>query len=128
MAKLKQKISGCFPGPDSGEIFSRIRGYISTLRKNDLNILEGIRFYVSFACSWAFAELKQMEGNAKEIKLICRDENLHLGFTQTMLKLLPKDDPDFIKIKKATVSKFSRHYCLLKCLDFSSNCCRNLGL
>jgi len=67
---------------------------------NSINVLEGIRFYVSFACSWAFAELKQMEGNAKEIKLICRDENLHLGFTQTMLKLLPKDDKAFVKIKK----------------------------
>jgi len=66
---------------------------------NSVNVLEGIRFYVSFACSWAFAELKQMEGNAKLIKLICRDENLHLAFTQTMLKLLPKDDPDFIKIR-----------------------------
>jgi len=43
MAKLKQKISGCFRGPDGGEIFSRIRGYVSTLRKNDLNILEGIQ-------------------------------------------------------------------------------------
>ena len=43
MAKLKQKISGCFRGPDGGRIFSRIRGYISTLRKNDLDILEGIQ-------------------------------------------------------------------------------------
>lgn len=67
-----------------------------------VNILEGVRFYVSFACSWAFAELKKMEGNAKIIKLIARDENLHLAFTQTMLKLLPKDDPDFIKIAEET--------------------------
>ena len=66
---------------------------------NAINALEGIRFYVSFACSWAFAELKKMEGNAKIIKLICRDENLHLAFTQTMLKILPKDDPDFAKIQ-----------------------------
>ena len=43
MAKLKQKISGCFRGQDGGEIFSRIRGYVSTLRKNNLNILEGIQ-------------------------------------------------------------------------------------
>jgi len=50
--------------------------------------------------SWAFSELKQMEGNAKIIKLICRDENLHLAFTQTILKLLPKDDADFIKIQE----------------------------
>ena len=43
MAKLKQKISGCFRGSDGGDFFARIRGYISTLRKNDLDILEGIR-------------------------------------------------------------------------------------
>ena len=65
---------------------------------NSVNALEGIRFYVSFACSWAFAELKKMEGNAKIIKLICRDENLHLASTQTMIKILPKDDPAFAKI------------------------------
>jgi len=64
-----------------------------------VNILEGVRFYVSFACSWAFAELKKMEGNAKIIKLIARDENLHLAGTQTLLKILPKDDPDYAKIE-----------------------------
>ena len=69
---------------------------------NSVNALEGIRFYVSFACSWAFAELKKMEGNAKNIKLICRDENVHLGSTQTLLKLLPTDDPTFAKIKEET--------------------------
>jgi ribonucleoside-diphosphate reductase beta chain len=67
-----------------------------------VNILEGVRFYVSFACSWAFGEQKKMEGNAKIIKLICRDENLHLAATQTLLKILPKDDPDFIKIREET--------------------------
>ena len=67
-----------------------------------VNILEGVRFYVSFACSWAFAELKKMEGNAKIIKLICRDENLHLAGTQYLLKVLPADDPDFAKIKEET--------------------------
>lgn len=65
-----------------------------------VNILEGVRFYVSFACSWAFAELKKMEGNAKIIKLIARDENVHLGSTQQILKLLPQDDADYIKIAK----------------------------
>ena len=69
---------------------------------NSVNALEGIRFYVSFACSWAFAELKKMEGNAKNIKLICRDENVHLGGTQNLLKLLPNDDPAFAKIKEET--------------------------
>ena len=63
-----------------------------------VNILEGVRFYVSFACSWAFAELKQMEGNAKIIKFIARDENVHMASTQQMLKYLPQDDADFAKI------------------------------
>jgi ribonucleoside-diphosphate reductase beta chain len=69
---------------------------------NSVNALEGIRFYVSFACSWAFAELKKMEGNAKIIKLICRDENIHLASTQLLIKLLPTDDADFAKIKEET--------------------------
>ena len=43
-----------------------------------------------FACSWAFAELKRMEGNAKIIKLIARDENVHLASTQQMLKIPTK--------------------------------------
>ena len=67
---------------------------------NSINVLEGVRFYVSFACSWAFAELKKMEGNAKIIKFIARDENTHLAASQSILKLLPKDDADFIKIKE----------------------------
>ena len=67
-----------------------------------VNILEGVRFYVSFACSWAFAELKKMEGNAKIIKLIARDENLHLASTQALLKILKTDDKDFEKIAKET--------------------------
>ena len=58
-----------------------------------INILEGIRFYVSFACSYAMAQNKKMEGNAKIISLINRDENLHLAFTQTLLKLL-RDNKD----------------------------------
>ena len=70
------------------------------LALNSINILEGVRFYVSFACSWAFAELKKMEGNAKIIKFIARDENTHLAASSYMIKNLPKDDPDFIKIKE----------------------------
>ena len=72
------------------------------LALNSVNALEGIRFYVSFACSWAFAELKKMEGNAKIIKLISRDENVHLGSTQTLLKILPTDDPDYALLKIET--------------------------
>ena len=61
-----------------------------------VNILEAVRFYVSFACSFAFAERKVMEGNAKIIKMIARDEALHLTGTQHMINLMRsgKDDPD----------------------------------
>ena len=80
------------------------------LALTSVNALEGIRFYVSFACSWAFAELKKMEGNAKIIKLICRDENIHLGSTQTLLKLLPQDDPEFAEIREETQRECERIY------------------
>ncbi len=64
----------------------------------NVNILEGIRFYVSFACSFAFGELKKMEGSAKIISLIARDENQHLVLTQQIISNWMKgDDPD-IKI------------------------------
>jgi len=79
---------------------------------NAVNALEGVRFYVSFACSWAFAEVKKMEGNAKIIKLIARDENVHLASTQQLLKILPKEDPVFARIQEETrddcISMFSR--------------------
>ena len=67
-----------------------------------VNILEGVRFYVSFACSWAFAEVKKMEGNAKIIKFIARDENVHLAGTQQLLKALQKEDEDFEHIAEET--------------------------
>jgi len=67
----------------------------------NVNILEGIRFYVSFACSFAFGELKLMEGSAKIISLIARDENQHLAITQNILNYWKKgDDPDMIEISK----------------------------
>jgi ribonucleotide reductase beta subunit family protein with ferritin-like domain len=67
----------------------------------NVNILEGIRFYVSFACSFAFGELKLMEGSAKIISLIARDENQHLVITQNILnKWRDGDDPDMLKIAK----------------------------
>ena len=65
----------------------------------NVNILEGIRFYVSFACSFAFGELKLMEGSAKIISLIARDENQHLVITQNILnKWRDGDDPEMKKI------------------------------
>lgn len=65
----------------------------------NVNILEGIRFYVSFACSFAFGELKLMEGSAKIISLIARDESQHLVLTQKILKKWADgDDPEMEKI------------------------------
>ena len=67
----------------------------------NVNILEGIRFYVSFACSFAFGELKLMEGSAKIISLIARDENQHLAITQNILnKWRDGDDPEMKQIVK----------------------------
>ncbi len=69
-----------------------------------VNVLEAIRFYVSFACSFAFAERELMEGNAKIIKLIARDEALHLTGTQHMLNILRSgsDDPEMAEIARET--------------------------
>ena len=67
----------------------------------NVNVLEGIRFYVSFACSFAFGELKLMEGSAKIISLIARDENQHLAITQNILnKWKSGDDPEMKQIMK----------------------------
>ena len=67
----------------------------------NVNILEGIRFYVSFACSFAFGELKLMEGSAKIISLIARDENQHLALTQNIMnKWKEGDDPEMKQIAK----------------------------
>ena len=67
----------------------------------NVNILEGIRFYVSFACSFAFGELKLMEGSAKIISFIARDENQHLAITQNILnKWRSGDDPEMAVIAK----------------------------
>ena len=79
----------------------------------NVNILEGIRFYVSFACSFAFGELKLMEGSAKIISLIARDENQHLAITQNILnKWRDGDDPEMKQIMKEeeewTYSMFDR--------------------
>lgn len=67
-----------------------------------INALEAIRFYVSFACTFSFAENKKMEGNAKIMKLIARDEQLHMKGTQYIIRLMQsgKDDPEMAEIAK----------------------------
>ena len=70
----------------------------------NVNILEGIRFYVSFACTFAFGELKLMEGSAKIVSLIARDEAQHLIITQKILnKWAQGDDPEMQQIAKEEV-------------------------
>ena len=70
----------------------------------NVNILEGIRFYVSFACSFAFGELKLMEGSAKIISLIARDENLHLAVSQNIINNYrnKENDKEMLQIMKET--------------------------
>lgn len=69
---------------------------------NSVNALEAVRFYVSFACSFAFAERELMEGNSKIIELIARDENLHLAGTQFVINAWTsgKDDPEMAEIAR----------------------------
>ena len=78
----------------------------------NVNILEGIRFYVSFACSFAFGENKLMEGSAKILSLIARDESQHLVITQQILKNWANgDDPEMQEIveqEKETVTEMFR--------------------
>lgn len=62
------------------------------------NALEAIRFFVSFACTFSFAERGLVEGSAKVVKFIARDEAQHLALVQHILKRLPKDDPEFVEI------------------------------
>jgi|TARA_B110000503_G_C7137229_1_gene409334 ribonucleotide reductase beta subunit family protein with ferritin-like domain len=68
----------------------------------NVNILEGLRFYVSFACTFAFGELKLMEGSAKIISLIARDEAQHLALSTHVIKnwMQGKDDPEMVEIAK----------------------------
>jgi len=67
----------------------------------NVNILEGLRFYVSFACTFAFGELKLMEGSAKIISLIARDESQHLALSTHVIKNWQQgDDPEMLKIIK----------------------------
>ena len=77
-----------------------------------VNILEGLRFYVSFACSFAFGELKKLEGSAKIISFIARDESQHLAMSQRIINNWKdfENDKDFLKIIKETEKDVYRMY------------------
>jgi ribonucleoside-diphosphate reductase beta chain len=84
--------------PEESEYDKKKKLYLSLV---SVNILEGIRFYVSFACSYAFAQNKKMEGNAKIISLINRDENIHLGLAQFLIKTLRTEESEgFVQVAK----------------------------
>lgn len=92
----------------ANEYFHGNSGSLYDVKKNlflammNVNILEGLRFYVSFASTFAFAELKMMEGSAKLISLISRDESQHLALTTHILKnwMQGKDDPEMVQIAR----------------------------
>ena len=77
-----------------------------------VNILEGLRFYVSFACSFAFGELKNLEGSAKIISFIARDESQHLAMSQRIINNYKdyEKDKDFTKIIKETEKEVYKMY------------------
>lgn len=77
--------------PDDTDYNKKKKLYLTLV---SINILEGIRFYISFACSFAFAQNQKMEGNAKIISLIARDENLHMGFSSLLIKKLSTDETE----------------------------------
>ena len=64
-----------------------------------VNILEGLRFYVSFACSFAFGELKLLEGSAKIISFIARDESQHLAMSQRIINNYRDYENDKVMLK-----------------------------
>jgi ribonucleoside-diphosphate reductase beta chain len=70
------------------------------LALQSINALEGIRFFVSFACSFSFGQTGRMIGNSSLIKLIANDELLHVAFTTALLRTLPEDDEEFFVIRK----------------------------
>ena len=89
------------------DYFVKGKGDIKEVKKQlylamiNVNILEGLRFYVSFACTFAFGELKLMEGSTKIISLIARDEAQHLALTTHIIKnWMESDDKEMKKVIK----------------------------
>ena len=76
----------------------------------NVNILEGLRFYVSFACTFAFGELKLMEGSAKIISFIARDEATHLNLSTQIIKNWHNDDGGMKKIAESCKDEVVQMY------------------
>jgi len=96
--------------PDSVDMYElKKKMYLAMVT---VNILEGLRFYVSFACSFAFGELKLLEGSAKIISFIARDESQHLAMSQTIINNWHdrNDDKDMLKIRKECEKEVYKMY------------------
>ena len=96
-------------GKMAEDYFVKGKGDIIDLKKQlylammTVNLLEGLRFYISFACTFAFGELKLMEGSAKILSLIARDEATHLNLSTHVIKAWQKgDDSEMTKAMKGT--------------------------
>lgn len=62
-----------------------------------MHIMESVQFYASFACTFAFSEMRMFEGVGKQLKFILRDENLHVAINQTIIKYWSQgtDGPEY---------------------------------
>jgi ribonucleoside-diphosphate reductase beta chain len=104
----------------AGQYFYAGKGTLREVKKKlflavvNVNALEALRFYVSFACSFAFGELKKMEGSAKIISLIARDESQHLSITSHIIKNWFKgDDPEMQEIANELIGEIGKIYDLV---------------
>ena len=75
-----------------------------------VNALEAVRFYSAFACFFNFAENGLMQGVASELKMIARDENLHVSITMQLMNILPKEDSDFKQIQQEMQAEVAKIY------------------
>lgn len=74
-------------------------------------ITEGLSFYSSFVCSFFFAARGKMEGNGKIIKLIARDENLHVAVSKNVMDYLrDNEDEGFQEIVKVNEQRIYDAY------------------
>jgi ribonucleoside-diphosphate reductase beta chain len=78
----------------------------------EINALEGVRFYSSFAAIWAMEKSEGLfPGCSENLQFICRDENEHLALTQNLLKYLRKnEDEEFIEAYEEIKEELEKRY------------------
>lgn len=94
-----------------------------------INILEGLKFYNSFAVTFAFGEMRIMEGSAKIIKFIARDEAQHYAITQHIFKIWEKD-PKMSEIMKSMKDETAKMFeqALSEEVDWNQHLFRNASM